>query len=559
MLTSYYTLHLLARTMDTVLRRKRIAGAYTHVRNQLVVAFADGGQALVVECQPRTATLYLQPRHARPRRNVTDVLPRLSGERITAVTPDPADRVVTLRLSAGLRIVVLCYGSSPNVLVSDGEDLVVDAFLDAKRLGGTRLPVPAGAEEEIPDLGAVDRAIDGAPGDLLALVLRRAFPRHGELLTREILHRAGIDPFARSGDAAQRARLQVAIAELHRDLADPRPRVYLRGAHQEPVVLSLVPLGHLADLPSLPFDDVHEAVRVFLSRRHAEGRRAEQREQILGVLERFTEKTRRTLDALAADLERADRAAGYEHYGRLLLAHPDVGSRGAQTVTLEDESGPVVIPLDPRLTPVQNAQKYFTRARSARTARREVAERRAELQRRLNAAGALGAAVAAAESPEALRGVLEAHREVCVACGIRTSGSPAATLSPFRVFTVDGGFQVWAGKNSTNNDELTLRHARPDDLWFHVRGGGGAHVVLKTGSGRGEPGRKAREQAAGIAAWYSSMKHASMVPVVCTLRKYVRKPKGAPPGTVAVARETVMFAEPGLPEQERHRTSGGTA
>jgi predicted ribosome quality control (RQC) complex YloA/Tae2 family protein len=117
----------------------------------------------------------------------------------------------------------------------------------------------------------------------------------------------------------------------------------------------------------------------------------------------------------------------------------------------------------------------------------------------------------------------------------------------FRVFTVDGGFEVWAGKNSANNDLLTLRYAKPDDLWFHARGGSGSHVVLKAHSGKGEPGKRAREQAAGIAAYYSKMKTSGTVAVAMTEKAFVRKPRGSAPGTVVIEREKVIFAQPALP------------
>jgi predicted ribosome quality control (RQC) complex YloA/Tae2 family protein len=66
-------------------------------------------------------------------------------------------------------------------------------------------------------------------------------------------------------------------------------------------------------------------------------------------------------------------------------------------------------------------------------------------------------------------------------------------------------------------------------------------------SASGEPGKRAREQAAAIAAYYSKMKNAKVVPVAMTERKYVRKPRGATPGTVVLDREKVLFVEPALP------------
>ena len=106
---------------------------------------------------------------------------------------------------------------------------------------------------------------------------------------------------------------------------------------------------------------------------------------------------------------------------------------------------------------------------------------------------------------------------------------------------------VWVGKNSASNDLLTMKYALPNDLWFHVRGAGGSHVVLRVGTGKTQPSRQAILQTAGIAAYYSKMKNAHTVPVAYCARKYVRKPKGADAGTVTMQREKVIFVEPALP------------
>ena len=138
------------------------------------------------------------------------------------------------------------------------------------------------------------------------------------------------------------------------------------------------------------------------------------------------------------------------------------------------------------------------------------------------------------------------------ALGVRADAGAKAvkeeTRPPFRVFVVDGGFRVWAGKSGENNDLLTTRHTAKNDLWFHVRGAGGSHVVLKVGTGRGEVSRRAKDQAAAIAAFYSKMKKAAHVPVAMCEGKYVRKPRGASIGTVVIERETVLFVTPALPE-----------
>ena len=106
---------------------------------------------------------------------------------------------------------------------------------------------------------------------------------------------------------------------------------------------------------------------------------------------------------------------------------------------------------------------------------------------------------------------------------------------------------MWVGKSSANNDLLTTKYAKPNDLWFHARGASGSHTVLKI-SGRSEPPPKeAIRQAAGIAAYYSKMRNAANVPVAYCERKYVRKPKHVPEGTVHLEREEIIFVQPRLP------------
>jgi predicted ribosome quality control (RQC) complex YloA/Tae2 family protein len=211
----------------------------------------------------------------------------------------------------------------------------------------------------------------------------------------------------------------------------------------------------------------------------------------------------------------------------------------------------VSIPLEPALSPIQNAQRYFEKAKRAKAAGEESSRRLGELARRIERLEKLLAEAERSLPADRAGKFFNEHAAQLEEVGLGSRSREKERL-PFRVFTVEGGFEVWAGKNSANNDLLTLRYARPDDLWFHARGGSGSHVVLKAHSGKGDPGKRACEQAAGIAAYYSKMKTAGTVAVAMTEKRFVRKPRGAPPGTVVIEREKVIFAQPALP-----RESGG--
>ena len=113
----------------------------------------------------------------------------------------------------------------------------------------------------------------------------------------------------------------------------------------------------------------------------------------------------------------------------------------------------------------------------------------------------------------------------------------------FHQYRLDGGWEVLAGRTSADNDELSLRVARPDDWWFHIKGMPGSHVILRAEAGR-EPDRTTLESAAGIAAWHSKARGAGTVAVSCTRARHVSKPRGASAGTVEIRRETTYKVRP---------------
>ena len=102
-----------------------------------------------------------------------------------------------------------------------------------------------------------------------------------------------------------------------------------------------------------------------------------------------------------------------------------------------------------------------------------------------------------------------------------------------------------AGRSDADNDRLSIRLARPNDWWFHVRGMPGSHVILQGPPGA-EADRATLRAAAAIAAWHSKARDASVVAVSCTEARHVTKPRGARPGTVEIRKEIVLKVRPAL-------------
>jgi len=547
MLSNYYTLSAVASDLNARLRGVVIGEAYTQERNELVTTFRGQPGGLVISCQPEANTLYFHPSFTRSRKNSTNVLDEVAGKDILSVSMSPSDRVVQFSLIGGLSMYACFFGPKANVLVVDPDNMVIDAFKKS-RTAEHRLYEPS-TGKIVHDISGLRTIVAANPRERLFTLLKNALPSLGSTLAREVLFRAGIQDTlpAEQVTDLQLDRLEQASAAVLAELAVPVLRVYLsEDPHPVPYCFSLIRLEHCQDRGERIFGDIHDALRFYLlSAKSARSIRSRSG-SMLDQLQQRKAKLERTVAAIEADLRDTARADEYESHANLLMSNLSAIPRGATSVALSQRGETATIPLDARLSPVQNAQRYFEKAKRSRVAYEQSRTRLPGMQESLNVLERLIAAAGLIQTPGELKGFLVQYARELESLDMGEKAEKRERL-PFRIFLVDGGYEVWAGKSSHNNDELTLRYAKPNDLWFHARGGSGSHVVLKTDSGKGEPSKKAREQAAGIAAYYSKMRNAKMVPVAMTERKYVRKPKGVPPGTVVLDREKVLFAEPGLP------------
>jgi predicted ribosome quality control (RQC) complex YloA/Tae2 family protein len=122
-------------------------------------------------------------------------------------------------------------------------------------------------------------------------------------------------------------------------------------------------------------------------------------------------------------------------------------------------------------------------------------------------------------------------------------------LSRFRIFKINGGFEVLVGKDSLANDLLTMKYAKQNDLWFHVSGTSGSHTVLKIPEGILDISKEIIKTAASICAYYSKAKNAKSVKVSYTQVKNVQKYKGAKSGSVVIKGEKTIKVVPWIPEK----------
>lgn len=258
---------------------------------------------------------------------------------------------------------------------------------------------------------------------------------------------------------------------------------------------------------------------------------------LLEALEDEVERARTRAARMEEELQGLPDPEELQGWGDLLLARFHLVPEGEEEVTLEDfAGGTVTVPLDPALSPDGNARRHYDRAARVRRAVEELPARIGEAREAWETLEALLERVQAGEA---------SREEVEAAVPDRPSGKKGedAPSLPYRRFRSTGGLEIRVGRGAARNDDLTFHHARPDEIWLHARHTAGAHVILRW-EGEGSPPPRDLQEAAVLAALHSKARTSGSVPVDWTRRKYVRKPRKAPPGAVVPERVKTVFVTP---------------
>lgn len=302
--------------------------------------------------------------------------------------------------------------------------------------------------------------------------------------------------------------------------------------------------GAAADVPS---EDEHlRGYGVELLRERGEavllGHQEGRRRQLVRAIERRLKRLAKKRDAVLGDLERAQQAEDLGEKASLLLAHsaeiPEDASHFEATAW-DDPERRIRIELDPRKSPTELAQALFAKAKRLKRGLDVAPERLASVEKEL-AALTRARDEAAEHSLAELEPQLEALGVVITEPKERErKRRRAGTRLPYREFVSGDGLNVLVGRGAADNDRLTLRVARPHDLWLHARGVTGAHVIVPLTKGK-SCSPETLVDAATLAAHFSDLRGEPVVDVIHTPRRFVRKRKGSAIGSVTLEREKVI-------------------
>ena len=267
------------------------------------------------------------------------------------------------------------------------------------------------------------------------------------------------------------------------------------------------------------------------------------RRRVMALLRQEIKRVRRALEAVRTDREKLGDPHKLRHLADAIMANLHAIPRGVESAEIVDPytGEKISVRLDPRVPPVQFANSLYARARRAERGAQTTAEREKHLSEKLQQLERLTEEKDYNKVAEQL-GIDPHEKFFGVPESERSSGKVKSYGPGIRRFVSSDGFEILVGRSAGANNRLTFEIAARDDIWLHAEGVKGAHVVIRL-AGRKDVPRSTIEEAASLAAFFSDAKHASLVPVVHTRRRYVHPVKGKP-GLVRLDRAETIFVEP---------------
>ncbi|NCC30744.1 MAG: fibronectin/fibrinogen-binding protein [Chloroflexia bacterium] len=438
-----------------------------------------------------------------------------------------------------------------NILLVDDNNLILDSIKRVTPRMSSRVVMPRRVYELPPPPDRRDPTLATAAG-LAALAeagqvdlvraLVAGYRGVSPQLAREVVFRALGRIQAQLDEPLPHYLIAARLRELMAEEVAPS----LATGPEGPVAYAPYTLTHLNPVVSMP--SISAALDQFYASREMVTGHTQRREALVQALGTTRERLARRYDQLATELERARELDQLRWEGEMIFAFLHSLRPGQMSLEVEGR----VIQLDPQRSPVEEARDRFRQYEKARSAVAGLPERLAEAETQLTALDQLVVLLQLSDTYEEVEqiareaeelGFIREHPDPTTS---RRRQRPVATR-PLHLVSRDG-FDLYIGRSARQNEEVTFRIGRSDDLWVHVRTLHGSHVLVRSG-GREVP-EPTLHEAACLAAYFSQARNEAAVEVDLCRRALVRKIPGGPPGLVTYRAERTLRVAPCPPSLE---------
>lgn len=484
----------------------------------------------------------------------------LNGAKILDISQPGLERIVSMKLEhldelgdiKTKHLIIELMGKHSNIIFCDDDMTIIDSIKRVNHFMSSVREVLPGKEYFIPkadnklnpltvDYGSFKEKVINKPQPIGKAIYTRLMGI-SPLMANEVCYRATIDSSESTSTLNEATGLHLyrnmeRLLQLVKD-KEFTPNIII--GDKGPIEFSSIPLtcysgyeiNHLPSASSML--ETYFATKSTLSRIHQKS--ADLRKLLANALERSTKKYDLQLKQLK-DTEKRDK---YKIYGELITAYGYGTKDGASELIAQNyynNNEEIRIPLDPMLTPIENAKRYFEKynkqKRTYETLTVLINETRDETLHLESIRTSLDIATDENDLNEIRKELMEygyiKKKFTSKKSQARERASKTSKSKPLHYISSDG-YHMYVGKNNYQNEELTFLLAEASDWWFHAKNLPGSHVIVKA-EGKELPDRTF-EEAARLAAFYSGAKDADKVEIDYTQRRNIKKPKGKAPGFV---------------------------
>ena len=493
----------------------------------------------------------------------------LVGGRVESLTQPGMERSaeLTLRVTdefgreSRRTLVLEAIGRRSNLILLDEERRIIDCLRRVDSEMSPERQVLPGLFYELPPTHEKRPFTEGDEADFRA-ALAAANPERpadaflldtyfglSPLVARELVFQAAGDSGKRVYELteAQETALWQAILALRQRVEDGDFQPICLYRDGKPAEFSYLPIRQYGDLmENREMESFSALMDVFYESREREERTRQRGQDLIRSVTSARDRCRRKLAQQRQEFAKCQDRDQLRISGELITANLYRMERGQTKLTAENYYDPdcreITIPLDPLLTPQQNAAKYYKRYTKARTAEKYLTEQMALAERD---EAYLESVLEELRQAETEQDFLDIRAELRENGFLKRSGKEKKELKRAtkpREFRTSGGWRVLVGRNNRQNDQLTTKTADYRDLWLHTQKIHGSHVILCC-QGQAVP-EEDLLQAARLAAYFSQAKDSANVPVDCAAVRYVKKPAGARPGMVTYTNARTLYVTP---------------
>jgi len=504
---NYYFLRILSSEIQKLLIGFNVGEIFSQTKNELIISFYkdNSKKYLKAHLSPQFCCLSFPDNYNRARRNSVDLFQDIIDLEVSDIVQTENDRSFFLDLKNDYKLLFKMHGNRSNVVLFKGSNIIEIFKSSLKQDANIQL------NSLKKNLELSESNLKNFNGDY-----RKMIPTLGKSFAEYFK--------SRDYDQLQHTDRYKSICELMDYLQ--QPKIYIHSDINGLPQLTLLKTKK----EDIEFSSAIEALNVFFMQYIRLHSLNKEKSTIRNEINEQIRKSETYIKKSTDRLNQISHSTSYQHFGDLIMANLHQIAPFSKECKLTDfyTQEEIKVPLKGNLSAQLNAENYYRKSKKQKI---EIEQLSKNIGRKKLHKQQLILDLSAIEEATDLK---QFNRK-------KTKEDRTKEQDYHSIDIM--GFMVLVGKNAVKNDRLTFKVAKKDDLFLHAKDSSGSHVIIRKKGIQNFP-KPVIEQAASLAAFYSKSKTESFCSVLYTPRKYVRKAKGSPAGSVIVEREQVILAEP---------------